>query len=587
MKRRGLNRILLTLLVLAALLVGYRMIVGAPEPDGLVVFVDLHTRQLEHAAFELREPAEVVVQATGSFDAEAMPVGLATQGWIVRRADRKVVWHMDPGTVERGRGNIAHVRGDTFALKAGIYDVYYATYGQAKTRKRQRWHNDADKWQFVLRLTDETASARLLPNQRLDRIEDETANLIWKTSPMRNNQEQSYLFEVKQRTLLEIYAVGEIDEEPQDYAWIEDAGTGARIWGMTRDNTEPAGGLASNRQFRGKLTLLPGTYRAVAKTNRRHAYRSWDANPPYNPAAWGLALYASDTDAITSFDPWHSREPIVSFTRVPNSAERDQRFEVEQPIHVVIYAVGEIDERRPHNLYDYGELLKEESDRKRSVWKMSWEASDNAGGGEKNRFEVAFLRLEPGIYSFHYKTDGSHSFEGWNTHAPPDYPERWGATLFPMAATLDSDVVRVLHWDAPNVAVEHGGDAIISWTRLRGEAEKSRVFELDKEAKLHIVALGEITPNGNQYDYGWIKQIDSGEIVWEMELDNTHPAGGTVKNRRFDGVVTLPPGQYVVHYKTDNSHHYQDFNEERPEDPKAWGITIHYVAEEANVAQEQ
>ena len=60
-----------------------------------------------------------------------------------------------------------------------------------------------------------------------------------------------------------------------------------------------------------------------------------------------------------------------------------------------------------------------------------------------------------------------------------------------------------------------------------------------------------------------------------------------MKNRRFDGVVTLPPGQYVVHYKTDNSHHYQDFNEERPEDPKAWGITIHYVAEEANVAQEQ
>ncbi|MFB3131962.1 MAG: hypothetical protein ACE10K_05515, partial [Rhodothermales bacterium] len=342
MKRRGLNRILLTFLVLAALLVAYRMIVGPPEPDGLVVFVNLDTRKLEHAAFELGEPAEVVVQATGSFDAEAMPVGLATQGWIVRRADRKVVWHMDPSAVERGRGNIAHVRGDTFALEAGIYDVYYATYGHAKTRKRQRWHNDADKWQFVLRLTDETASARLLPDQRLDRIEDETDNLVWKTSPMRNNQEQSYLFEVKQRTPLEIYAVGEIDEEPQDYAWIEDAGTGARIWGMTRDNTEPAGGLASNRQFRGTLTLPPGTYRAVAKTNRRHAYRSWDANPPYNPAAWGLTLYTTDTDAIADFDPWHSRDPIVSFTRVPDSAERDQRFEVEQPIQVVIYAVGEI-----------------------------------------------------------------------------------------------------------------------------------------------------------------------------------------------------------------------------------------------------
>ena len=63
MKKRGLTRILLTFLVLAALLVGYRMIVGPPEPDGLVVFVDLKPRHLEHAAFELREPVEVVIEA--------------------------------------------------------------------------------------------------------------------------------------------------------------------------------------------------------------------------------------------------------------------------------------------------------------------------------------------------------------------------------------------------------------------------------------------------------------------------------------------------------------------------------------------
>ncbi len=594
MKRRGLTRILLIFLVLAALLVAYRMIAGQPAPDGLVVFVDLHSHELKHAAFELGETAEVAIQATGSFDPEAMPAGLAAQGWIVRRADREVVWHMDPHAVDRGRGNVAYVRGDTFALDAGIYDVYYATYGQAETRNRQLWRSDVDKWQFVLGLTDETASARLLPYQQLDRIEDATDNLVWKTAPMRNGQEKAYLFEVKQRTQLEIYAVGEIDDEPKDFAWIEDAGTGARIWGMTKDNTEPAGGLASNRQFHGTLTLLPGAYRAVAKTNRRHAYRSWDANPPYNPAAWGLALYATDADAITSFDPWHSRAPIVSFTRVPDNTRLNQRFEVQQPIQVIIYALGEITGR--NSIFDYGELLKEETDRKRSVWKMSWEASVVAGGGEKNRLEEAFLRLEPGVYTFRYETDGSHSFEGWNTHAPPDYPERWGATLFPMAATLDSGVVRLLHapeaqaWDAPNapmdVAVAHGGDAIVSWTRLRGEVEEGRAFELDKEAKLHIVALGEITYS-SQYDYGWIEQADTGKTVWEMLLDNTRPAGGAERNRRFDGVLTLPPGQYVAHFITDASHHYGFFGDEAPDDPEAWGVTIHYVAEEANVAQEQ
>jgi len=594
MKQRGLTRILLIFLVLAALLVAYRMIAGQPAPDGLVVFVDLHSHELKHAAFELGETAEVVIQATGSFDPEAIPVGLAAQGWVVRRADREVVWHMDPLAVERGRGNVAHVRGDTFALDAGIYDAYYATYGQAKTRNRQRWRSDVDKWQFVLRLTDETASARLLPYQPLDRIEEATDNLAWKTSPMRNNQEQSYLFEVKRRTQLGIYAVGEIDEEPQDYAWIEDADTGARIWAMTRDNTEPAGGLASNRQFRGTLTLRPGAYRAVAKTNRRHAFRSWDANPPYNPAAWGLTLYTTDADAIADFDPWHSRDPIVSFTRVPDSAERDQRFEVEQPIRVVIYAVGEMTGR--NSIYDYGELLKEETDRKRSVWKMSWGKTVEAGGDRKNRLEVAFLRLEPGVYTLHYQTDGSHAFEDWKDSAP-DYPERWGATIFPMAAVLESGVVQLLHgpeedaWVAPNaplnVAVAHMGEAIVSWPRLRGEVDESRVFELDRQAKLHIVALGEITRYGNQYDYGWIERIDSGEIVWEMKLNNTLSAGGAEKNRRFDGVVILPPGQYVVHFKTDDSHHYQDFNEERPEDPEAWGITIHYVTEAEAATAEQ
>lgn len=582
MKRRGLTRILVTFLVVMALLVAGRMIVGPPAPAGLVVFVDLDPHELRHSAFELGDRTEIAIRATGSFDPEAMPAGLAAQGWILRRADREVVWRMDPQRVERGRGTVARVRGDTFALDAGLYDVYYATYGQTDTRS-ERWRSDAEKWQFVLRLIDETAPARLVPDERLDAAD----NLIWKTSPMRSDREEAYLFEVKEQTELEIYAVGEIDDEPKDVAWIEDAGTGARIWGMTRDNTMPAGGLASNRQFRGTLTLLPGAYRAVAQTDHRHAYRDWEANPPFDPAAWGLTLYAADPQAVANFDPWSSRDPLVSITRVPDNARLNQRFEVQHPIQAVLYAVGEMTDR--HSIYDYAELFKEEADRKRSVWKMSWDKTVGAGGSDKNRLEVAFLRLEPGVYSLQYQSDGSHSFEYWNDDEP-DYPARWGATLFPMAASLDAGIVRVLDapepdaWAAPNgplnAAVANEGDPIVSWTRLRGDVEQAEAFELDKETNLHIVAVGEITRNGNQYDYGWIERAGTGEIVWEMTLDNTHEAGGADKNRRFDDVVVLSPGQYVVHYKTDDSHHYESFNDDDPDDPEAWGITIHYVAEE-------
>ena len=591
MKRRGLTRILLIFLVLAALMVVYRMIAGPPAPDGFVVFSDLDSHELKHAVFELGETVEVAIRATGSLDPEAMPVGLAAQGWVVQRADREVVWRMDPQTVERGRGTIAHVRGDTFALDAGIYDVYYATYGQSGSRRRERWRSDADKWQFVLRLTDETASARRLHDQHLEHIYDSEDNLIWKTAPMRNGQEKAHLFEIKQKTEVEIYAVGEIGDEPKDFAWIEDAGTGDIVWGMTKDNTDLAGGLASNRQFRGTLTLRPGAYRVVSKTDRRHAYRNWYGNPPYDPSAWGLALYATDAEAIADFDPWRSRDPIVSFTQVPDNTEHDQRFEVRQPIQVVVYAVGEMTDR--NSIYDYGELLKEEANRKRSVWKMSWDETVGAGGGKKNRLEVAFLSLEPGVYTFHYETDGSHAFDDWNEGAP-DYPERWGATLFPMAVALDSGVVQLLEapeeqiWTSSNAPlaldVAHAGEAIVSWTQLRGEVDERRVFELDHEAKLHIQAVGEITYS-SQYDYGWIEETRTGDIVWEMLLDNTQPAGGADRNRRFDGVVTLQPGQYVIRFITDASHHYGFFGDEAPDDDDAWGITIHYVAEDDPVAE--
>ena len=583
-KRRGLIRFQIVLLMALAVLVIYRVVQGPPPPDGLVAFVGMDVHDLEYAAIELDERAEVAVQAVGSFEQENPSAGLAARGWIVRRADREVVWQMEPGSVERGRGSLAHVRGDTFALEAGQYDIYFATYGLDASSRRPRWRSDADRWQFVLALVDETTPARLLHGHRLADLGPPEDRLVWKTAPMSNSQQREYLFEVKETTPLDIYAVGEIDNEPQDYAWIEDAATGTHVWGFSRDNTKPAGGLSTNRRFEGTLTLQPGAYRAVAKTNRRHAYSRWEGNPPFEPAAWGLTLHTADPSTISDFDPWMSREPLVSFTRVPDNARLSQRFEVAEPIHVVLYATGEMTDR--HSIYDYAELLKDEANRKRSIWKMTWDATVEAGGGRKNRLEVAFLTLEPGVYTLRYESDGSHSFEAWND-GRPDYPERWGATLFPMAAVLDSGVVALLEnpgddrWVAPNAPhpapVAHVGEAIVDWTRLRGDVAESHAFTLEQQGKLHIVALGEIATS-NKYDYGWIEHAETGVTFWEMTRENTYPGGGGSSNRRFDGVVELPPGRYVVHFVTDGSHHYGAFGNEVPENDEDWGITVHYAA---------
>ena len=57
-------------------------------------------------------------------------------------------------------------------------------------------------------------------------------------------------------------------------------------------------------------------------------------------------------------------------------------------------------------------------------------------------------------------------------------------------------------------------------------------------------------------------------------LDETEPAGGAAKNRLFDGVITLPAGRYVLCYDSDGSHSHADWNDDAPDEPESWGITV-------------
>ena len=75
------------------------------------------------------------------------------------------------------------------------------------------------------------------------------------------------------------------------------------------------------------------------------------------------------------------------------------------------------------------------------------------------------------------------------------------------------------------------------------------------------------------FDYGWIED-GGGRRVWEMKYDETDPAGGADKNRIFDGVITLPAGAYVLRYRSDGSHSYNDWNDDPPDDPESWGIAV-------------
>jgi hypothetical protein len=54
--------------------------------------------------------------------------------------------------------------------------------------------------------------------------------------------------------------------------------------------------------------------------------------------------------------------------------------------------------------------------------------TDHAGGAKKNRVFNDTVHLDKGDYIVYYETDGSHSYEEWNS-SPPTDPAAWGVTI--------------------------------------------------------------------------------------------------------------------------------------------------------------
>ncbi|NBC18009.1 MAG: hypothetical protein GVY18_11930, partial [Bacteroidetes bacterium] len=402
------------------------------------------------------------------------------------------------------------------------------------------------------------------------------ASLLWTSAPTSYRAHREFVFEVPSASTVRLYALGEIEEnDPMDYGWVEQATTGTRVWTMGRDNTEPAGGLPANRRFEGTLTLEPGFYRAVYRTDDAHSPNRWRANPPRDPAGWGLSLYRTEGSSAAAFAPWDTREPIINLTRVPDDAYRSQDLQVDRPTQVVLYTMGEI--TGAEDIWDYGWL--EDAATGDTLWSMSWDRSHPAGGSKKNRAEITFLTLQPGTYTLNYRTDGSHAYDDWNEEAP-NHPERWGTALFALddASGLQA-TVRMAQPPTPTTPAPPaprpmpGASTLVNWQRVEGDSDLTQPFELDAAARVHVYALGEHTMHG-WHDYGWIEHAETGETVWEMTTSNTEPVGGDGRNRLADTIVELDAGRYVAHYTSDFSHHYGNFGDEAPARPDAWGMTL-------------
>lgn len=630
MRNRKVVRFQLFLLLLVMGLLAYRMISGPPAPEGIVVFTEIEPHDFLQEAVKFNQATRVAIDAIGSY-ASAEENELAAHGWIIRRATREVVWEMT-SHAHRDRTSLA-VAQDTLFLEAGVYEIYFASLGNTFSAQQssddsflnriinteQPWQSDQSKWQFIVTPVGKDGEALTeVTSVDTENIWANSENIFWASGSMHSDASNSYLFEIERPIRVSIYAVGEMDNQPNDYGYIENVTTGRHYWQMTRENTEPAGGVQANRMFQGERVMGPGIYRAVFRTDATHAYDDWRGNPPYDAHAWGMTLRtpnAAHATFVDEFDPWEDRTPLVSIKEVGDDAYRTAQVDVKRPLKAVVYAVGEIGT----NKYDYGWIVNNTTGQR--IWEMSRETSQEAGGDDNNRVEVAFLDLSVGSYTVGYETDGSHAYGDWR-NGEPHYPSRWGITVFPLDASLDAETVTVQEVEDNRISVslsesrstaratatatgtataESAGTAVISsgasevrvsteappsigsgeliaeHIRLENDARVESIFTLEETTNVHIYALGEISHSG-RYDYGWIERANTREIVWEMTWDNTQTSGTDNKNRLFDGVVTLPPGSYRVNFRTDFSHAFNDFGNEAPAVPDRWGITLERLA---------
>jgi hypothetical protein len=110
--------------------------------------------------------------------------------------------------------------------------------------------------------------------------------------------------------------------------------------------------------------------------------------------------------------------------------------------------------------------------------------------------------------------------------------------------------------------------------RAGDEADKSEAFRLDRTTRIRVYAIGE-GQNREMYDYGWIEDARSGNVVWEMTYSMTFHAGGGRKNRVVKTTILLDKGEYRLRFKSDDSHSFGDWNVAPPEDQQYWGITLY------------
>ena len=380
------------------------------------------------------------------------------------------------------------------------------------------------------------------------------------------------------------------------YAWILNSESRELVWELSEADPEDRDRYLMT--YETDLELGPGTYEVYYSTYPHFNYEDdfyfhWGARG-YFSGVFNALLDDDDDDKekykffddlydqlyfrlkatgtklseedITERQNAAKESAFLSFTSLSDEEFEEQIFKVTNPVDVEIYALGEA---RRDGAYDFGAIINLKT--RERIWELSYRQSDHAGGNKKNRVSRSKIELQPGIYKALYVTDDSHSFRRWNT-APPYDPNFWGITIWAEKPGGTSSLVKL------DTDEELDQALIVEFTKVRDSEYLSEGFSLKKALNVHIYALGE-GDDGEMFDFGWIENANTREKIWMMDYYDTDPAGGASKNRVYDGIIKLDPGNYMVYYITDDSHAYHSWNTSAPLDKRKWGITVSILDE--------
>jgi hypothetical protein len=545
-------------------------------PQGKIGIGDVFPGKIQYAAFSLDKADKVKISGRGgAFDDDGRMV--VYYGWIINAETRKVVWHaadnLDKPKFEYGDFDIDA----SVTLDAGKYEAYF-------TGAFHNWNGDwnfngvtlfnevfgdrkREKFKTAMKagMGIEVSSPGLTKLSTESVMQQKTAGSIVSIVKLHDNDNVKKYFSLNAPTSLKIYAIGEGGkDETFDYAWIYDADTRKRVWVMDYANTDFAGGAKKNIVVDETLTLPAGNYMVSYSTDDSHSYNDWNSMPPHDPQFSGITIWPSsekDKNNVVAYRAPEEINPVLELTRVGDGEQVSQGLKLQSAMDLHLLSIGEGSERE---MADYGWIMNAAT--REVVWNMNDERVEHAGGAGKNIMVDTRIKLEKGDYVVYYSTDDSHSYHDWNA-GPPHEQDAYGITLW---ATNKADIAKASTFEPK----EYKNDkVVVEILRVRDDERLNEAFTLDKDTNLRILAVGE-GDDGEMFDYGWIENVDTKKVVWEMTYRNTESAGGASKNRSFNDTVILPRGSYRVYYETDGSHSYRNWNASPPRDPELYGISV-------------